>query len=1157
MSTHDALHSFDIHNDLLGRNSPPSQHPDQHCISNDNNNNNNKSTKRILLTGGAGFIGSVLVRKLVLNYPEYLIVVVDKLDYCSSLNNLRPFLVLLNENGEEIDQDTIHSSQDTPSFSSPSSTTTATTTTTEIPWSQSSDTLNPSEDTNEFDPRKGNTRSNPLYPNFVFLEGDITDVEFIESTMVEYRINTILHLAAQTHVDKSFGQSIEFTQNNVLGTHVLLEAARKYFVPLSPSRKAKVTGKSEQDQEQEGGDEVENRFVFVSTDEVYGECRLGQPDCREDGLLAPSNPYSATKAAAECMVQAYHKSFKIPIIITRSNNVYGPFQYPEKIFPKFIMHLLYPDSYKSRSGSAEGQGGGDEVSKGHCYIHGSGQHSRTYLYVADAANALDVILHRGLVGEVYNIGAGHELSNIELAQNLIHRLVIEPLHLPSPLHSSNGYVRNGRGSNGYVQEPDSSVIMRQEKANLHQGECRTCIDRIVFVEDRAFNDQRYAVDSTKLVGLGWSPQVDYEQGIVNTTQGLATTGTSPIIPTGPPPPMVERYSSIPAHPVLDPEEQHNHLTMDNYNNNNNAPDTSLQHQQQGQQGQQQQQQQQQAHQPPQQQRKTNQKTSLRPLPPVYKIQLHLRKGEPLERRRLTHGLPDPEPYDHVQGQDSYIILRERIAARVARHSDLFWPEDGTPYIKPAESVPQKYYQQMTEENFEDQMAKAWRQEAKRLPDEGLIVLNVFVYLKECEPKEPGAPGRPPGRGTAAAGGAATAGAAASATGHAPGAPRGPRTRLRLTDGTAATAAGPGAGTEVGAVRPRPLNIPGGTAPVPRPGPPPGGAGLLPPRPPGAPGTGRPGRPPLPPHLRRRPPPPGSHAAGGVGPGGGPGPIRRGPGRPPGRPLFRPPPPGMQGPRVRPSAVDQAIRNKVPTPGEAVVAAINSPIVTSAASPSSLSTSTLTIAAAAAALSGVSTSFSTSSSSSSAIPANIPLNPNLVSVPLPPLATRTQAPRAASASARQQHQHRLSAIPQIHPPPSPPAAAPAVDQDHEMEDVGNNNHNDIDDLMQDDFDQPGLEELPPQRTYTIHAPPSPSPPPAATSSSSAASSSSSVHTYSVRPHPLGLQPQHQAQTAQAGQAAAAAGGGGNDGDFKTINVKINGLVVPIMFDIKSLREAIFS
>jgi dTDP-glucose 4,6-dehydratase len=224
------------------------------------------------------------------------------------------------------------------------------------------------------------------------------------------------------------------------------------------------------------------------------------------------------------MVQAYYKSFKVPIIITRSNNVYGPFQYPEKIFPKFIMHLLYPNSLTSTSGSGPGspKKNDNDISGGHCYIHGSGQHSRTYLYVADAANALDVILHRGLVGEVYNIGAGHELSNIELAQNLIHRLV-EPLPAKS-LHLKNGREtgRGGRGLNGYVREPEWSVIKRQEKACQHQGECQTCIDRIVFVEDRAFNDQRYAVDSTKLVGLGWSPSVDYEQGIVNTSKSWST-----------------------------------------------------------------------------------------------------------------------------------------------------------------------------------------------------------------------------------------------------------------------------------------------------------------------------------------------------------------------------------------------------------------------------------------------------------------------------------------------------------------------------------------------------------------------------------------------------------------------------------------------------------
>ncbi|KAG0287284.1 hypothetical protein BGZ96_008788 [Linnemannia gamsii] len=595
---------------------------------------------------------------------------------------------------------------------------------------------------------------------------------------------------------------------------------------------------------------------------------------------------------------------------------------------------------------------------------------------------------------------------------------------------------------------------------------------------------------------------------------------------------MELYSSIPAHPFLDNDhpEQQDRRIMDN--NNNNTPGTSLQHQQQGQQGQQGQQDQQQQQQqlaPPR--KANNQKTPLRPLPAIYKIQLHLRRGEPLERRRLTHGLPDPEPYDHVQGQDSFIILRERISARVARHPELFWPEDGTPYIKPAESVPQKYYQKMMADNYEDQMAKAWRQEAKRLPDESLIVLNIFVYLKDLDPKEPGVPGRPPGRpasSTAAAGGGATA-------------PRTPRPRPpRPVEGPAggfrnATEA------EVG-FRPRPMMIPGAAAPGR------GAPNPTHPRPPG-----RPGRPPLPPHLRRPPPPPGSHAA------GGPGPIRRGPGRPPGRPPFRPPPPGMQGLRVRPSAVDQAIRNRILTSGEAVVAAINSPVVTAAASSSSSSTTT-------AAVVGSSTSSSSeSSSSSSAILATIP---TLVSVALPPpssVATRTQAPRAASA------RHRLSAIPQTQPSSPPPAPStsspttPAVDQDHDMEDVSNND-NHFDDLMQDDFSQ-GLGELPPQQTYDIHAPPSPSPPPlpATPASSSSAASGSGIHTYSIQPHPLGPQPQHRThghtaqarRRVQAGQAGRGGGGVDEDEDFKMINVKINGLVVPMLFEIKSLREAIFS
>ncbi|KAF9355397.1 hypothetical protein BGX26_006613 [Mortierella sp. AD094] len=369
--------------------------------------------------------------------------------------------------------------------------------------------------------------------------------------MTEYKIDTIIHLAAQTHVDKSFGESIEFTKNNVLGAHAMLEAARRVFcAPNFKDRSA--TSCTEENANNIQRDRT--RFIYVSTDEVYGEVPLGQPDSKEDGPLAPSNPYSATKAAAECMVQAYHKSFHLPVIITRSNNVYGPFQYPEKIFPKFIMSLLNSDNTgviprlsilkDSRRGSRTG---------GHCYIHGSGEHSRTYLYVTDVANALDVILHRGEVGQVYNIGGGHELTNIELAQDLIHRIVPRkesangspysvPIangsSCPAPIASGSDINQvDDAGLKIHLQEDQKAVapisenghielcIHGQEfsasrlvEADQHLKRCRLCLDRIVFVEDRAFNDRRYAVDTTKLLKLGWSPTVPFEEGITKTSE---------------------------------------------------------------------------------------------------------------------------------------------------------------------------------------------------------------------------------------------------------------------------------------------------------------------------------------------------------------------------------------------------------------------------------------------------------------------------------------------------------------------------------------------------------------------------------------------------------------------------------------------------------------
>ncbi|GBC01308.1 hypothetical protein RclHR1_04130024 [Rhizophagus clarus] len=316
----------------------------------------NPTIKNILVTGGAGFIGSSLVRKLVLLYPEFNVTVVDKLEYCASLNNL---LMIKN------------------------------------------------------------------MPNYSFKEGDIASLDLITSILKEKRIDTIYHLAAQTHVDNSFGNPFEFTQNNVVGTHALLEAAKMHNI---------------------------KRFIHVSTDEVYGEVPKTVPDCREESTLAPTNPYSATKAAAEHLVQAYHKSFGLPIIITRSCNIYGPYQYPEKICPKFICSL---------------------INDGKCFIHGDGSNSRKYLYIGDLVDALDLILNLGKIGEIYNIGSDFEISNLDLAKTLLKQF-------------------------NFIDEKEQESHLEFVKDRLF-NDCRYAVD-----------------DSKLKKELGWKPKISWDYGIKKT-----------------------------------------------------------------------------------------------------------------------------------------------------------------------------------------------------------------------------------------------------------------------------------------------------------------------------------------------------------------------------------------------------------------------------------------------------------------------------------------------------------------------------------------------------------------------------------------------------------------------------------------------------------------
>mmetsp|Transcript_48465 Transcript_48465/g.85471 ORF Transcript_48465/g.85471 Transcript_48465/m.85471 type:complete len:700 (-) Transcript_48465:15-2114(-) len=272
-------------------------------------------------------------------------------------------------------------------------------------------------------------------PNFKFVKGNIQSADLINYVLMTEEIDTIMHFAAQTHVDNSFGNSMVFTANNIYGTHTLLEAS-------------KALGKQIQ------------RFVHVSTDEVYGE-NLDY-DGKEGGnheskALDPTNPYAATKAGAEMLVKAYTTSYGLPTVITRGNNVYGPHQFPEKLIPKMIMM----------------------ASKGmKLTIHGEGTAKRSYLYVEDVASAFDTILHRGQTGKVYNIGTQVEETVMQVAESIL------------------GVLKPGT----------------DPKNHIH------------FVEDRPFNDSRYYLDTTALASLGWKQEFSFKEGLKKTIEWYLKVG---------------------------------------------------------------------------------------------------------------------------------------------------------------------------------------------------------------------------------------------------------------------------------------------------------------------------------------------------------------------------------------------------------------------------------------------------------------------------------------------------------------------------------------------------------------------------------------------------------------------------------------------------------
>ena len=216
----------------------------------------------------------------------------------------------------------------------------------------------------------------PPMDNYTFVHGDITDVQTVMDVLDTHLPDAIIHLAAETHVDNSFGNSFQFTQTNILGTHVLLECAKRY----------RASG------------QTLALFLHMSTDEVYGSVRDDEPPCHERSLFQPSNPYSASKAAAEMLCHAYAQSFDLPLMIMRCNNVISKYQHHEKLVPRVVYSILHNERIP---------------------IHGKGLSKRTFIDASDIADAIETIMERGQIGHVYNTGSDMEYSVLEVVQSIL------------------------------------------------------------------------------------------------------------------------------------------------------------------------------------------------------------------------------------------------------------------------------------------------------------------------------------------------------------------------------------------------------------------------------------------------------------------------------------------------------------------------------------------------------------------------------------------------------------------------------------------------------------------------------------------------------------------------------------------------------------------
>lgn len=310
---------------------------------------------KILVTGGAGFIGGNFVYHMLANHPDYKIVCLDKLTYAGNLSTLEGAL---------------------------------------------------------------------KNPNFTFVKGDIADKDFVDELFEKEKFDIVVNFAAESHVDRSIENPQLFLVTNILGTQVLLDASKKYGV---------------------------KRYHQVSTDEVYGDLPLDRPDLMftEQTPLHTSSPYSASKASADLLVQAYYRTYGTPVTISRCSNNYGPYHFPEKLIPLMITRALADESLP---------------------VYGDGKNVRDWLYVEDHCRAIDLIIHNGKVGEVYNVGGHNEMANIDIVKLILKEL------------------------------------------GKHES-------LITYVADRKGHDRRYAIDPAKIHSeLGWLPETKFADGIKKTVR---------------------------------------------------------------------------------------------------------------------------------------------------------------------------------------------------------------------------------------------------------------------------------------------------------------------------------------------------------------------------------------------------------------------------------------------------------------------------------------------------------------------------------------------------------------------------------------------------------------------------------------------------------------